>query len=97
MYSKSGVREGARVLLSAMEYLEKTYGPATDAEIDMRPWVSSDHPISTAHWILTQCRFKSALTLRGAAGGTKRQTKTDRRFTLKETEQTGIPADRARG
>lgn len=71
MYSKSAMREGARVLLSAMRYLEKTYGPTTDAEIDMRLWVSGDHLISVAHWILAQCGFKSALALRGAAGGTK--------------------------
>jgi len=52
MYTKTDVREGARVLLSAMQYLEKTYGPGTDADTDMRPWISRDHPIAVAHWIL---------------------------------------------
>ena len=45
MYTKTELHEGTRVVLSAMQYLEKMYGPASGAEIDMRPWVSGDHPI----------------------------------------------------
>lgn len=45
MYTKTELHEGTRVVLSAMQYLEKMYGPASGAEIDMRSWVSGDHPI----------------------------------------------------
>jgi hypothetical protein len=34
-----------RALLPAMRYLEKTYGPTNDVEIEMRSWVNGHHPI----------------------------------------------------
>jgi hypothetical protein len=55
MYTKTEMREGARVLLSAMKYLETV---CRDQDIDHRPWISHDHPLSVAHWILAQHRFQ---------------------------------------
>jgi hypothetical protein len=64
MHTKAEMREGKRILLSAMKYLEETYGPTADADIDMRPWMSDDHPISVAHWILAKRRFTVAALAR---------------------------------
>lgn len=86
MYTKTEMREGARVLLSAMRYLEQV---CRDQDVDHRPWVSGDHPLSMAHWLLAQRRFKSASALRGFAGGARRQANGKRGFTLKETAQAG--------
>ena len=47
-------------LLHAMQYLEKTYGDG----VDMRPWVSRDHPIAVAHWTLVQARIESMHAVR---------------------------------
>ena len=66
MYTKAELREGARVLLSAMKYLETA---CRDQDVDPRPWVSGDHPLSTAHWIMAQCRFKIASLMRSSRSG----------------------------
>ena len=86
MYTKSELREGARVLLSAMKYLETA---CREQDIDPRPWVSGDHPLSLAHWILAQCRFKSRSTFRGTPDDPKVYAEKVRRFTRQETDLAG--------
>ena len=86
MHTKSQLREGARVLLSAMRYIESV---CRDQDIDPRPWISGDHPLSMAHWILAQKRFKASSVIRSASGKAKYQPRNDRGFT---TPQNAIMA-----
>lgn len=77
MNPKQQMREGIRVLLSASSYLANTYGE----NIDMRPWVSGDHPISIAHWITCQRRFSLTWILRGTPDSPEAQESKKRRLT----------------
>jgi|HubBroStandDraft_4_1064222.scaffolds.fasta_scaffold636336_2 hypothetical protein len=86
MYTKAEMREGTRVLISAMKYLETV---CRDQDVDHRPWVSGDHPLSVAHWILAQCRFKSASMLRGVPGDPEVQATKKRAFTSAQNARAG--------
>jgi hypothetical protein len=84
-YPKVQLRQGVQVLRSAAAYLRTTYGPGTDADIDLRPWVSRDHPIAMAHWILVQKRIKAVSMLRRAAGSPEAQERKQRALTRGKT------------
>ena len=87
MHTKTAMREGARVLLSAMKYLETV---CRDKDVDPRPWISGDHPLSMAHWILAQCRFRTRSMLRGTPGDPNAYAEKISRFTRQETAAVGI-------
>jgi hypothetical protein len=53
--TKREAEEIISTLLHAMQYLEKT----SDDGVDLRPWVSRDHTIAVAHWILVQGRIEA--------------------------------------
>jgi hypothetical protein len=52
--TKAEVREAIAAIDSELARLERTHGE----NVDMRPWVSNDHPISLQHWGLVQRRFR---------------------------------------
>ena len=89
MYTNAQMREGVRTLLSAMKYLETV---CRDQDVDHRPWVSGDHPLSTAHWILAQCRFRTRSMLRGTPDDPNAYAEKISRFTRQEIAAAGIPA-----
>jgi hypothetical protein len=87
MHTKSQLREGARVLLSAMKYLETV---CRDQDVDPRPWVSGDHPLSMAHWILAQHRFRiTSLRRCSRAGDPKCLARSIRGFTTTQNARAG--------
>lgn len=86
MYTKAQMREGARVLLSAMKYLETV---CRDQDVDPRPWVSGDHPLSMAHWILAQVRFKAVSMLRSYTDDPDAQARKKRGLTRGQNARAG--------
>ena len=58
--TKAGIREVIKTAEHAMAYLAETYGE----DVDMRPWVSNDHPLSQAHWLLVQGRMEAKTALK---------------------------------
>ena len=90
MDAKSKAAEAKRVLLSAMRYLETTYG----RDVDVRPWMSNDHPMSQAHWILAQHRFRvMSLQRSSRADDPEILDRTIRGFTSTQTQSRGeIPS-----
>ena len=53
--TRAELREAIKTTEHAMAYLAKTYGE----DVDMRPWVSNDHPLSQTHWLLVQGRMEA--------------------------------------
>src|SRR5712692_10303396 len=52
--TKAEIRDEIVAIETELARLEKTHGE----NVDMRPWVSNDHPISIQHWGLVQQRLK---------------------------------------
>jgi hypothetical protein len=52
--TKAEIREAIATTDAELERLEKVHGE----KVDMRPWMSNEHPISCQHWGLVQKRFR---------------------------------------
>jgi hypothetical protein len=52
--TKAEVREAIAAIDRELAELERTHGE----NVDMRPWVSNDHPVSLQHWGLVQKRLR---------------------------------------
>jgi hypothetical protein len=52
--TKAEVREAIAAIDSELAQFERTHGE----NVDMRPWVSNDHPVSLQHWGLVQRRLR---------------------------------------
>lgn len=46
----------------ACDYIERSYGK--EGEVDMRPWIEPDNPVSLAHWILVQGKLDAIWAVR---------------------------------
>jgi hypothetical protein len=51
--TKAEIRDAIARIDSKLAELERTHGE----NVDMRPWVSDDHPVSLQHWGLVQRRL----------------------------------------
>jgi hypothetical protein len=52
--TKAEIREAIATTDAELERLKKAHGD----KVDMRPWMSNEHPISCQHWGLVQKRFR---------------------------------------